>query len=42
LQSEVLSGSYSYTVANAQAMLPDRIRALLRPYRYHRILNNQG
>ncbi len=42
LHSEQLAGSYSYSVADLQGQLPDRVRALLHPYRYHRVLNNQG
>jgi hypothetical protein len=42
LQSEHTSGSYAYSVLNAQGQLPDRIRAFLRPYRYHRMWNEQG
>jgi hypothetical protein len=42
LQSEHTSGSYAYSVLNAQGQLPDRIRAFLKPYRYHRMLNEQG
>jgi hypothetical protein len=42
LAHEALSGSYSYQAAVARGELPDRIKALLRPYRYHRVLNTQG
>jgi hypothetical protein len=42
LGQETLSGSYSYKAALAHAELPERIKAILRPYRYHRVLNAQG
>jgi hypothetical protein len=42
LTRETLTGSYSYQAALAHGELPDRIKAMLRPYRYHRVLNAQG
>jgi hypothetical protein len=41
LQSEHISSSYSYT-AQAGHQLPQRIQALLKPYRYHRVFDNQA
>src|SRR5262249_30874118 len=42
LVHEALSGSYAYQAAVSRGELPDRIKAMLRPYRYHRVLNGQG
>jgi hypothetical protein len=42
LLSEHLVGSASYTVEKLGALLPCRIRALLAPYRYHRVFNQMG
>jgi hypothetical protein len=42
LQSERTSGSYAYSVLQSAGQLPERIRAFLRPHRYHRVFNNQG
>ena len=42
LQSEAIHGSYTYTAQAAQGQLPDRIKAILSPYRLRRVWNNQG
>jgi hypothetical protein len=42
LESESIHGSYSYAAQLARGDLPDRIRAILRPYRLHRVFNKQG
>jgi hypothetical protein len=42
LQHEALSGSYSYTVGAHYAQIPERIKALLRPYRNIRVANNMS
>jgi hypothetical protein len=42
LNQETTVGSYSYVAQKAAAPLPERIQNLLRPYRYHRVFNNQG
>jgi hypothetical protein len=42
LQSENIHGSYSYVAALSGGLIPERIQAILRPYRYHRVLNNMG
>ncbi|OAI46878.1 hypothetical protein AYO44_10505 [Planctomycetaceae bacterium SCGC AG-212-F19] len=41
LHSEDTAGTYRYT-AEANQQLPRRVRALLRPYRYHTVATNQG
>jgi len=41
LQAEDTAGSYRYQ-ADPDDQLPRRIQAILRPYRYHRVLNNQS
>jgi hypothetical protein len=41
LHTESLAGSYSYSV-NETAEIPNRIKTLLRPYRYYRAFNLQG
>jgi hypothetical protein len=41
LRSEDTARAYRY-IADAHDQLPARIRALLRPYRYQRVLNSQG
>ncbi len=42
LQSEHTQGSYAYVAQPAQAQLPERVRALLRPWRAPRIAADQG
>jgi hypothetical protein len=42
LQAETTSGSYTYSAQVTGGLLPERIRALLRPYRYHRIHGNMS
>jgi hypothetical protein len=42
LQSESTHGSYSYSAAVNQGQMPDRVRALVRPYRYHRVAEGMG
>jgi hypothetical protein len=42
LQREAISGSYAYGAAASRGQLPDRIKALLRPYRYHRVGDGMG
>jgi hypothetical protein len=41
LEREDTAGTYRYQVQNND-QLPKRIRAILQPYRYHRVFNNQG
>lgn len=42
LASEHTSGSYAYAAQPAGGQLPERVRALLRPYRSRRVFNTQG
>jgi hypothetical protein len=42
LQSETTHGSYTYAAQLSRGQLPERIRATLRPYRLHRVFDNQG
>ena len=42
LQAESIHGSYSYTAQLAHGQLPDRIQALLKPYKLHKVGDNQG
>ena len=42
LQQEHFVGSASYTFKDLGALLPDRVRALLQPYRNHRVFNQMG
>jgi hypothetical protein len=42
LQSESVARTYSYSAEHTSGTLPNRVKALLKPYRYHPALNASG